>query len=697
MDNRTPGTPAQWSAGLESSSAVTFTKSLKETAKAWRMVGDGQKDYVIAALTAVARTQGISETEQNRRASLIMKEVPSELLNEDEFLIQLGGLPRYVKNGIMLALPPSRRPVLYGKATGNFQGVSTPDTGNVSTSAARSVAGGSVSTARGLENASESANREGVVVLLASRSTNEVEANLSLLQGDGFPAYRASSDENLQAYLDKVDVCGFVIDGSYWEGRTGDEQAAVLGRVASYSSLATLIVDESGFSAADSIRELVDAQRLDPASHHEVIVRKGSLLTESDLPCLRRSAARLAPKVRPQLVLRGFSEPEVVTIIAAAKAFLHDAMHRSEPMASLGFIMMTGGRSDAKVVRLYFDQFQLPVVVKVDAKGRILEEAARYREYIAINNTNGFLKPFVYFHGSIGVAIFSLVGDGTQLDLPAPTLEDRILKAWSAEVWECPEYPANVDEQCNDIVQVAWKAADRLAFLNKIPCPTPAPHAPLDYMRGSGLRNLVENGVGWASPDLDWTRLGPLLDKAYDFLDTVGPRAIIHGDVHLRNILCQDRDANIVDYSYCGPGHPAFDLVRLECALIFGHLRQLDTEDSFLEFQRDMTLDLADEEELLQRFPNWFSSQTNRALLRAALYSRNRCIDVLAAHETDPIQYTAAKFALGCRSMDVPHLQTGLIRGTVRALAPYVAKISPASWPLSPSPPSASTATGPVR
>ncbi len=112
--------------------------------------------------------------------------------------------------------------------------------------------------------------------------------------------------------------------------------------------------------------------------------------------------------------------------------------------------------------------------------------------------------------------------------------------------------------------------------------------------------------------------------------------------------------------------------MRLECALLFGHLRQVDTEETFLEMQRAVTIDLAGENDLELQFPNWFSSQTNRALLRAALYCRNLCVDVLAHHGCDADQYVAAEFATACRSMDVPCLQTALIRGTIRALASHV-------------------------
>jgi len=72
MDIGMPEPPSHHLAGLESSSAVAFTKSLKDAVKGWRAIGSDQKKGVITALMAVARTQGINETEQNRRAGLVL-------------------------------------------------------------------------------------------------------------------------------------------------------------------------------------------------------------------------------------------------------------------------------------------------------------------------------------------------------------------------------------------------------------------------------------------------------------------------------------------------------------------------------------------------------------------------------------------------------------------------------------------------
>ncbi len=140
----------------------------------------------------------------------------------------------------------------------------------------------------------------------------------------------------------------------------------------------------------------------------------------------------------------------------------------------------------------------------------------------------------------------------------------REINTLPEQVRDCPEFPAApapIDEQCNDLHCVAVRAADRLAFLDRMRCPTPAAHDPLDYMRGSGLPNQLKGGVIWSSPDLDWRTLQPSLDASYAVLDQVGPCAIIHGDANLRNILCQDRDAHLIDFASCGPGHPAVRVI----------------------------------------------------------------------------------------------------------------------------------------
>ena len=53
-------------------------------------------------------------------------------------------------------------------------------------------------------------------------------------------------------------------------------------------------------------------------------------------------------------------------------------------------------------------------------------------------------------------------------------------------------------------------------------------------------------------------------------VDALAEIVTVHGDVQLRNILVRDgREPHFIDYANCGPGHPCYDLVRLESAVLF--------------------------------------------------------------------------------------------------------------------------------
>ena len=55
--------------------------------------------------------------------------------------------------------------------------------------------------------------------------------------------------------------------------------------------------------------------------------------------------------------------------------------------------------------------------------------------------------------------------------------------------------------------------------------------------------------------------------------------ATVHGDMNLRNVLVRDgREPFLIDYAYSGPGHPCFDLVRFESALMFQMFRMTDED-----------------------------------------------------------------------------------------------------------------------
>src|SRR5208282_5022229 len=79
------------------------------------------------------------------------------------------------------------------------------------------------------------------------------------------------------------------------------------------------------------------------------------------------------------------------------------------------------------------------------------------------------------------------------------------------------------------------------------------------------------------------------IDIACKRADALSEKVIVHGDVQLRNILVRDgRDPHFIDYAYCGPGHPCYDLVRLESAVLFYCFRMNSTENELAALFSDI-------------------------------------------------------------------------------------------------------------
>lgn len=643
---------------LGSSSTVIFMRTLRALEMQVQRTPNPQA--LLEEALCIVAVAAVPESEQLRRASLLVKHSPPALFNDKPFLSRLAALPTFVRSGIANALPTTVRHLLYDPL------------GTITARAPRNM----IEESRHLERLrvpTEEVEPDltATVIILSPQNNPETEANLSLLHDAKFPVYRVTSDEELQTYLVEDDICAFVIDGSYWIGKNADEQEDQLCKIVRYSSFACLVVDATYFHTAGRLYGLIEKSNCSPPHHQRVLVRQGSRLSGSDLFCLRRSAGFLSLRQRPQLVSADIGETETVAVIAAAKAFFRDELGRSEEqLASLRIGLVGEGRSQAKLFRLYFNSLALPVIAKVGSSELIVDEVERYKAYIALR-CDVDLKRFVYFHAGVGVTLFALVPDSENPFQPAPTLDERIAQLRKQENWNV--LPETYERQATAIEQTIKRACCKLTALNKQPCPPRPNHMSYAYLRGSGMNGLIDRGLDWNLPDWDSNALREAVQNAHSIVEVNDTKAIVHGDVHLKNILTRDDgDASFIDYAYSGPGYPAFDLTRLECSLCYTYLRQCGSEDNFLDFQRAMTIELLSEEALRQRFPSWWSCRSDVALLRGMLSCRDQCIKVLRHHGLDREGYVAAKFLLSCFSMLLPELQMGLVRGTIRALAPQV-------------------------
>jgi thiamine kinase-like enzyme len=199
--------------------------------------------------------------------------------------------------------------------------------------------------------------------------------------------------------------------------------------------------------------------------------------------------------------------------------------------------------------------------------------------------------------------------------------------------------------------------------------PYSGPHESQAYLRGSGLRQLLENGVRWHIPELEAERFPRCLHAAHQLTETLKQTATVHSDLHLHNVLVpHDGTPHLIDYAYSGPGHPAYDLVRLEASLLFKYLRPLGSEEEFARLQHELSVRLLGRAELSTLFPDWWSSQVNAALLAGSLRCRDEAIEVLRGYGYGAEHYLACKFVVCSWSLTIPGLQVSLIRATLSAV-----------------------------
>jgi hypothetical protein len=595
----------------------------------------------------------LSDSEKSRRAALILMDLPPAIRSDESCARALASLPNAIKMGISAVIPPEGLSLLYGRGDGKGQTVGQH---------LSSPKPGLSSPEERLEDGSSALGS--MTVVLAARESQE--ANISLFRNNGFAVFRATTREELDTYLRSPDIAGFVIEGSFWSGKSREEQTAVLDQVARYSSLSCIFIDRSSFHDPDVIAEVITRALFRQPHFGQLLLYDGSILSQRDLIHFRSSSDLISPDTRPRILFSDLSKPETTALLAAASAFYKDNSQPSPArLETLVVKALTGGRSEAKLLLLTFNETGIPVVAKIGKHEQIQSEMERFTKYVRAWDQD--LRPIFHYHGEFAVILFSVVEDGTGQFRPAPTLESMLNEAWLDEAYRGS---SSLEAQCDNILTIVTRACRKIAALNKQRCEDHSLPS-FAFLQGSSLEKMKERGIQWnLSLDRGITT-AQSIEAAYDIVEPYRNVATVHGDVHLLNVLARAGiDASLIDYAYSGPGHPAYDLVRLECALYFRFLKPLDSEGSFVRLQAAITLSKAGLAELERDFKSWLSSPVNRALVKSALMCRDVCIDVLNSYGLGHRDYVAVKFIVACWSLSVPNLQWALARGCVEALAP---------------------------
>jgi hypothetical protein len=258
-----------------------------------------------------------------------------------------------------------------------------------------------------------------------------------------------------------------------------------------------------------------------------------------------------------------------------------------------------------------FTSIILPTHTKVDDIGRLSDEMNRFRRYVQRWDTA--LNPQLHYHDGTSLIIFGLVESPESPGRPAPTLEETL-----ETTFYCEHYSTYAGPSEADIKELINRAIRKLKKLNSQPSDGACP--PKTFLTCETYETLLHNGITWSIQDSGEGR-----DRVFDLVTIAQTRVAalrdkvtVHGDVQLRNILVRDgREPHFIDYANCGPGHPCFDLVRLESAVLFYCFRINSHEDELAALLLDILCG-RDDAAILAAHPIFCTSRTNRVAMHVS-------------------------------------------------------------------------------
>lgn len=561
-----------------------------------------------------------------------------------------------MRNGIALALPQDIRLLLYGRPRGRAAAKPKGDEG-------RKV--GSPPFA-GSEIASAPTYSQATTVLILSEASSQ-EGNRSLLKTNGFAVTVLADTERLDALLsDGADICAFVVDRSYLERLDENQQQALFAKLASYSTFVWIRIDGSGLRIPRAeLQNSIRNSRCQPGevTFNELTIGQEGRLVASELDHARWAAANLEVVKRSQFVPGEITDAERAVLMAAAMRYARTKQIAAEvEVKSLETRFIYGGMTHARVAVLRINKEQIPVIAKISHKSYLTDEGHRFYRFIAPWDHK--LLPVIHFHGPCGVILFGLIDDPSHPFVPAPTVSDQLHELWCEEVYGTL---MRTNELATRLTTGILHAADRLVTLNKR---RPEDGLGFEDYSSPRVERVLElakrKHVSWGLPQSVFLSI----ETAANQFEKLNGSAIVHGDVHLGNILIRGNvESFLIDYAGSGPGHPAVDLVRLELSLFLRALKQTAEESECIEFQRMLSSENGGYDALSARFPRMVQSRFNEVCVQGCAAARSRAMEVLKVHGGNLKDYLATKLLVATQSLLIPNVQIGLNRSVILATA----------------------------
>ena len=465
-------------------------------------------------------------------------------------------------------------------------------------------------------------------------------------------------------------VCGCAIDQSALTVLDTEAQEALFTTLAEYSSFIAVRVHEGAGlrTSPDRVSKILKtARQLGTHVPHDALwFRPDGTIQETELSFYQNAAELLKSHESASFVLGELTAAEVQLLVAAARARVRAGSFDPELDAKpLTIRFLTGGRSGARLATVVCGNTPT-FVAKITPKDRALDEMLRFRTFV--QPLNDELSPECHLHGKAAVILFRLVRGDRDPSTPAESLEDRL-----RDVWDRQWLHGNSEEAEQEGVfleRALTRVAQTLAELNSN---APPPNCNLESFvnpPATHLDALEREGFVWGLSECARRARRTAAER----VRRMATSAIVHGDIHLRNILIRgESEVRLIDYAASGPGHPALDLVRFELALYLGPVRQFEDEASSEAFQRALSIDRAPMDVLRSGFPDFFQCHVNSACAAGMTGARDAALEVLENHGGDIHDYLAMKFLVAWQNLAIVGSQTGLARAVILATAEEIA------------------------
>ncbi len=548
---------------LTSLAVEVFESAVRALAKSFITDGPDLRPKLSDIVTAIDGAISLSDRERARRIEAVLGSL--QLIHSDfeEIAAHAANLLPASKNAVMAHLPEGLRPKVHpGQSDSSLSTTTGPES-----VPATPVLPSSPSTIEGL-NENNSAPQRAVLLL---GTEQEHASNTHLLKRAGITPLRLENIGDLETIL-RSGLAGIVVASSLWTRYAVSEHETIMLRLLKLSSVLFLRLDVDGLEAnvAAQIHQMrrdlcyadIDASLFCQGS--------GCRLSPTDIQSIEGISTLLDASTSTRFHPHEISSSEGLLVrIAATKHVRGNRFDQGLKLEQLHTSFFVQGRSYAKVLLASPNDGGSGFVMKIDDAGRLREEMKTYYKYAS--GWDGRTCPELHYHGDAAAIIFTLVDTPGVPGSPAPTLDAQLEKAMNAELGSWGEQAPNEE----DLTVAIERAADKLATLNTKSADDDG--AGYTWI-ATTLTDLAGKGIQWTIEDTGSRAIDipGLTSRAAEIVRPLQDCAVVHGDVHLMNILVRDdRDPCFIDYVHSGPGHPCNDLARLEAALMYKKLSQI--------------------------------------------------------------------------------------------------------------------------